>query len=214
MATRKAYIEQIRRLIYNGQPSDDATISVGLVNQWLQQAIGFAAKTNYIDSIKLDGIAYVNNSFYTNYKNLTVTTDEQFIYKVVLPHSPFGIGQDEGITMLQFKDSSSKQISQTVVFLTAYQKTYFDNMRPIPNKLMAYSEGKNVYIKSTILLTQYTANATMVSGGDSTDLNSEINVPADYYPVMTDYLVKNLLLELNQPVDSTNDGLDAPRGIQ
>ena len=206
---RRTYIEQIRRSIYNGQPSDDATITIGLVNIWIEQAIGIAAKQNYKDNAMLDGIAYVNNSFYTNFKNLAVTEDEQFVYKVELPQIPFGIGYNEGISTLQFKDNESRQLSQNVVWLTQNQKTFSQNMRPIPNKILAYSQGKFVYISSTLLLSSYTANVTMVSGGDSTDLDSELNVPSDYIPVMTDYIIKQLLLERNNPVDATNDGLDA-----
>ncbi len=82
-------------------------------------------------------------------------------------------------------------------------------MQPIPNKLLAYSQGKFIYVLSTIQLQQYTANVTMVSGGLSTDLNSELNVPADYHPIMVEYLKKQLMFERQVPVDVTNDGLDA-----
>lgn len=205
---RRTFIERIRRLIYNGQPSDDATITVGLVNNYLQDAIAFAVKQNYKDSLSIDGVSYVNNSFYTNFKGLSVSEDEQFIWKVALPEIPIALGANEGVPMLQFKDAQSKQISQTVVWLTQAQRSYFQNMRPIPNKIMAVSEGKNVYVYTDILLSQYTANVTMISGGLSTDLDGELNVPADYYPAMTEYLMKILIAELNQPKDVTNDGED------
>lgn len=207
--TRRGFIELVRRQIYGGQPSNDAEITIGLVNEWLEQAIAFAAKTNYIESGKIDGINYVNNSFYTTFKALSVTADETFVYKVTLPQIPFGIGQDEGIKMLQFKDSSSQQISQTVIWLTQNQKTFYQNMRPIPNKLIAYSEGGSVFVLSTLLLTQYTANVTMVSGGDKTNLDSTLNVPNDYFPQMIEYLKKELMFQRSVPVDATNDGLDA-----
>jgi len=67
--TRYALIERILRQIYNGQPSDDSSITYNLVNQWLNDAIGLAVKKNYTDSIQMDGIAYINNSFYTTYTN-------------------------------------------------------------------------------------------------------------------------------------------------
>lgn len=206
---RRAFIEMVRRDIYGGQPSDDASITVGLVNVWLEQAIGVAAKSNYTDSIKLDGIAYINGSFYTTYKDLTVSNDEQFLYKITLPHLPFGLGADEGISTLKFKDSTSRQISQSVIWLTQNQRAYYQNMRPIANKLLAYSEGGFVYVISTIILIPYTAHVTMVSGGDSTDLNSTLNVPSDYYPVMIEYLKQQLMFERNVPVDNVNDGRDA-----
>ena len=208
--TRRAYIEMVRRQIYGGQPSDDATITINLVNLYLEQAIAYAAKTNYKENIAIGGISYVNNSFYTTFKGLSVTADEQFIWKITLPQIPFGIGADEGISTLQFKDGDTNQLSLPVVWLTQNQKTYYQNMRGIPNKLLAYSEGKSVYAISTILLNAYTANVTLISGGDSTDLSSNLNVPNDYFPVMMQYLQSQLLLEKAQPVDSTNDGIDIP----
>lgn len=207
--TRKVFIERFLRQIYGGQPSDDATITYGLINVWLQDAIALAAKTNYIDSVKLDGIAYINGGFYTTYKNLSVTSDEQFTYKVTLPHIPIGVGQNEGVSTLQFKDNTSRQLSQSVIWLTEAQRAFFNNMRPIPNKTSAYQEGEYIYIKSTLILTPYTAHVCMISGGDSTDLNSTLNVPSDYFPIMMQYLQQQLLLEKAQPVDVSNDGLDA-----
>lgn len=207
--TRRAYIEQVRRLIYGGQPDDDAEITVGLVNTWLQQAIGVAAKTNYTDNYKLDGISYVNGSFYTTFKNLSVSYDSQFLWKITLPHIPFGIGNGEGVSTLVFKDNDSNQLSYPIVWLTQNQRTFQRGMRTIPNKLLAYSEGEFIYIMSTLLLSDYTAQMTMVSGGDSTNLDSTLNVPADYIPVMTDYLRTNLMFERMVPKDVTPDGNDA-----
>lgn len=206
--TRKAYIEQIRRLIYGGQPNDDATIGVNLVNVWLDQSIAFAAQKNYTGNIAIDGISYVNNSFYTVFKGITPTSDEQFLWKVTLPQIPVGIGENMGVSTIQFKDATTGQISQPVVWLTENQRTFYQGMRPIPNKLLGYQQGQYVYVISTLLLNQYTASVTMVSGGDSTDLNSTLNVPPDYFPVMTDYLTKQLMFERQVPVDLTNDGTD------
>ena len=81
-------------------------------------------------------------------------------------------------------------------------------MRAIPNKVLAYSEGGYVYALSTIQLSQYTASVTMISGGDGTDLNSTINVPDDYFPLVVDYLKQQLMSSLSVSVDSANDGRD------
>jgi len=207
--TRIQYIEQIRRLIYGGQPDDDAEITIGLVNVWLSQAVAVAAKANYTDSIKLDRVAYVNNSFYTTFKTLQVTEDEQFLWKVNLPHLPFGIGTSEGVSTLVFRDNESRQLSYPVIWLSQNQRSYARGMRTIPNKLIAYSEGEFVYVESTLILSDYTAQVTMVSGGSSTDLQSTLNVPADYIPVMTEYLRTQLMFERSVPKDVTHDGLDA-----
>lgn len=208
---RRTYIERIRRLIYGGQPPAEANITIGLVNNYLQDAIAVAAKTNYTDNLKLEGIASVNNSFYTTFKSLAVTSDEQFLWKITLPQLPVGIGGIEGISKVIFKDSSSNQLSYPVVLLTENQVSFQRGMRAIPNKLLAYPEGEFVYVMSTLLLSDYTAQVTMVSGGSSTDLDSTLNIPADYFPIMTEYLKAQLMFQRNVPQDLQNDGTDVIR---
>ena len=206
--TRNIFIERILRQIYNGQPSDDSSITYSLVNQWLNDAIGLAAKKNYTDGIQMDGIAYVNNSFYTTFKDLTVELGniDNVTYSIDLPQIPVALGKNEGIATLQFvKD---KLASQTAIPLSINQVAYIDNLRPIQNKILYWTEGKNIYAKSLIPLTAYTANVRMVSGGDSTDLNSTLIVPDDYVPMIVEYIKGQLAFERSRPIDTSNDGVD------
>jgi hypothetical protein len=207
--TRRTYIELIRRQIYGSQPSNDAEITVNLVNKWLNIAIAAAAKQNNKDNLAIDGINYVNNSFYTIFKGLAVTNDENFLWKVTLPQLPLGIGTSEGISTLEFKDAETNQVSYPAVMMSENQRSFSRGMRGIPNKVLAYSQGGYIYALSTIQLSQYTASVTMISGGDSTDLSSTINVPDDYFPVIVEYLKQQLMFQRQVAVDVTNDGLDA-----
>lgn len=211
--TRRVYIEMIRRQIYGGMPTADATITVNLVNKWLDIAIAAAAKQNYRDNVAIDGINFVNNSFYTTFKNLSVTKDEQFLWKVELPQLPLGIGTSEGISTLTFKDSDTAQISYPVVWLSENQRSFYRGMRQIPNKVLAYSQGEYVYAISTIQLSQYTATVTMISGGTSSDLGSTVNVPDDYFPIIVEFMKAQLMFERQAPVDTANDGLDAINSV-
>lgn len=206
--TREHFIEQLIRQIYGGQPTQDASITKGLVNQYLEQGVAVAAKQCYKEVLQLDGIGYVNNSFYTTFKGIAVTKDEQFLWRVTLPQIPVGIGYNEGIGTMVFKDSTN-QISLPVVWLSENQKSLINTMRQIPNKILAYPEGEFVYAYSTIILSDFTASVTMISGGDSTDLTSTFNVPSDYVPVIVEYIKAQLGFEREQPVDSANDGTDA-----
>ena len=206
--TRNIFIERILRQIYNGQPSDDSSITYSLVNQWLNDAIGLAAKKNYTDGIQMDGIAYVNNSFYTTFKDLTVELGniDNVTYSIDLPQIPVALGKNEGIATLQFvKD---KLASQTAIPLSINQVAYIDNLRLVQNKILYWSEGKNIYAKSLIPLTSYTANVRMVSGGDSTDLESTLIVPDDYVPMIVEYIKGQLAFERSRPIDTSNDGVD------
>jgi hypothetical protein len=207
--TREIFIERILRQIYNGQPSDDSNITFGLVNQWLNDAIGIAVKNNYKESIQLDGVAYINNAFYTSFKGLSVTAvgNEGNTYQVSLPQIPIGVGKNEGIAMLQFVDTTVSKTSNTAMPLSMNQVAYFDLMRPVQNKILYWNEGLLVYIKSNILLTKYTANVKMISGGDSTDLTSTLLIPDDYIPTIVEYIKGQLAFEMSRPIDNSNDGV-------
>jgi hypothetical protein len=205
--TRSQLIEQIIRQVYGNQPTDDASITPNLVNQFINQGIGVAVKLNYKDAIQMDGVGYVNNSFYTTFKGLPITQDEAFKWKIALPSIPLGVGQDEGISTLVFKNNDGK-VSLPVIWLSQNQVTYYQSLPTIANKILAYSEGGFVYALSPLLLDQYTATVTLISGGDSTNLSSTLNVPDDYISVITEYAVKSLMAARAQIQDSANDGND------
>jgi len=206
--TRYQLIERILRQIYNGQPSDDSNITYGLVNQWLNDAIGAAAKKNYTDNIQLDVVSYINKSFYTTFKNLDIyaETVDNVTYRVDLPSIPVALGRNEGVATLQFV--GDKKTSQTAIPLSMNQIAYQEQLRPIQNKIAYWVEGQNIYVKSSIPLTSYKATIRMVSGGDSTDLDSTLIIPDDYMPVVVEYIKGQLVFEKSRPIDQSNDGVD------
>jgi len=206
--TRYALIERILRQIYNGQPSDDSSITYNLVNQWLNDAVGLAVKKNYTDSIQMDGVAYVNNSFYTTFTNIDINAEsvDTVTYSIDLPVIPYALGKNEGVSMLQFV--GDKKTSQTAIPLSMNQVAYIEQLRPIQNKILYWIEGKNIYVKSSIPLTQYKATLRLISGGDSTDLTSTLIVPDDYMPMVIEYIKGQLAFERSRPIDQSNDGVD------
>ena len=205
--TRKTFIERILRQIYNGQPSDDSNITFNLVNQWLNDAIGVAAKKNYTDSIQMDGVAYVNNSFYTSYSGLTITSVNNTTFKFTLPQIPVALGKNEGLATLNFSNNNTPTTFGAVP-LSMNQVGYQDTLRPIQNKVVYWPQGQEVYMSTGIPLTAYKANIRMVSGGDSTDLNSTLIIPDDYVPIMVEYIKAQLAFERSRPIDTSNDGVD------
>ena len=204
--TRYALIERILRQIYNGQPSDDSNITYNLVNQWLNDAIAIAARKNYSDNMQMDGVAYVNNSFYTSFNGLSVSNVNPTTYSIDLPSIPYALGKDEGVATLQFVASGKE--SQTAIPLSINQIGYQEQLRPIQNKLLYWIEGKNIFVKTSILLSSYKANIRMINGGDSTDLQSTLIVPDDYVPMMIEYIKNQLAFEKSRPIDQSNDGVD------
>ncbi len=205
--TRYIFIERIIRQIYGGQPTADSDITFNLVNEYLNDGIGIAAKKNYTDAIQLDGIGYVNNSFYSTFKGISISADENFKWSFPLPQVPVGVGRNEGISDLLFKSADNK-ISLNAIPLSINQQGYSRSMRPVPNKVLYYYQGNMCFVLTTIPMDLYTAQVTMISGGDSTDLDSNINVPDDYFPIIVEYIKGQLAFERAQPQDLNVDGVD------
>lgn len=206
--TRYALIERILRQIYNGQPSDDSSITYNLVNQWLNDAIGLVVKKNYTDNIQMDGVAYVNNSFYTTFTNIDITPEsvDNLTYSLILPTIPYSLGRNEGVATLQFV--GDKKTSQTAIPLSMNQVPYIEQIRPIQNKILYWVEGKNIFVRTTIPLSNYKATLRMISGGNSSDLSSTLIVPDDYVPMIVEYIKGQLAFERSRVIDQSNDGVD------
>ncbi len=205
--TRLELIQRLRRQIYGGFPTDDASITDNLINLWINDGCGIAAKQNYKENLQLDGVAYVSNSFYSTFKGIAIAEDENDLYKFTLPQIPLGLGATEGISRIIFKDILNN-LSYPAVILSQNQVSVQRGMRPIPNKILCYPEGGFAYAITSILMNNYTASVTMISGGNSTDLNSVLNIPNDYINIIVEYVKAQLAFERMQPVDVVNDGSD------
>ena len=206
---RDVFIELVSRKVHSGFFSDDTQITNNLIGTYVEPAIGIAAQKCYGDNLNIEGVGFVNNSFYTTFKNLIITSDGNFIWKVTLPEIPMGLGAINGISRFVIKDDVSPQTSYPVVLMTEAQVSIYKGMRPIPNKVLGWPEGEFLYIISTLLLSTYTGQATMISGGDPTDLDSELNVPANYINIMVDWIYGQLMQERMTPQDRSNDGNDS-----
>ena len=208
MATRRELIQRVLRNVYGDFPSQDSSITENLVNTYINTAIGVATRNAYRDSIQIDGVAYLNNSFYTTYKGITFSSDEKFLYKIALPEIPKGLGKNEGIASLTVKTLDGN-LSYDAIPLSTNQASYYKEITPKPQKLAYYSEGGFAYVFSKLILSSgYTANIRMASGGDASDLDSVLNVPDDYISVIFDYCVEKLRLERNSARDLISDGND------
>lgn len=208
MATRGAFIESILMQIYGGKITDDAEITDNLVNLYLQEGIAAAAQAAYKSSIQIDGVGYVNNGFYTTFSGLPITQDptDNQCYSFTMPEIPVGISANMGLAEVRFKAEGFTSLPG--IPLSINQWGYFDSMRPIPNKILLMPEGKSVRAKTPLILSNYTATIKMISGGDASNLNSELNVPPDALPIIRDYVVQKLLAQRTIPQDNISDGQD------
>lgn len=204
---KRILIEQISRLVHNGFATDDTDVTEELINLYINQGVALAAKNNYKEAIQLEGIGFVNNSFYSTYKGISITADEDNLWSLTLPLVPIAVGRNEGISRLIFKNSKNN-LSYDAIPLSTNQLGFTRSMRGIPNKVLYYVEGGNAKVLTSINMSEYTANVTLISGGDSTNLDSQLNVPDDAIPMIIDYAMKLLVAEMNMKTDLANDGVN------
>jgi hypothetical protein len=206
--TRGAFIESILMQVYGQKPTDDSEITYNLVNLYCAEGIAVAAQAAYKSAIQIDGVGYINNGFYTTFSGLTITQDptDNLCWVFTLPEIPVGVSANMGIAELRFKADGFTSLP--AIPLSMNQWGYFDSMPPIVNKIMYLPEGKLVRAKTPLILSQYTATVKMISGGDVSNLNSDLNVPPDYLPVCRDYIIQKLMAERSVPADVYNDGTD------
>lgn len=204
--TRGQFIESVLMQVYGGKPTDDAEITYNLGNLFVQEGIGLAAQTSYKSAIQIDGVGYINNGFYTTFSGISISQDstDNLCWVFTLPEIPVGINANMGIAEIRFKKDAYTSLPG--IPLSMNQWGYFDSMPPISNKLMYLPEGKVVRTKSTIILSQYTATVKMISGGDVSNLNSELNVPPDYLPIIREHVYNQLMKLRAAPQDTINNG--------
>lgn len=208
--TRYQLIEQILRAVYGDQPRDDSTITPNLVNQYINQGLALAVHNQYKESLQIDGVSYINNSFYSTYKNIPIVQDQNLLWRVQLPSVPLAIGRNDAVADVRLVKDNNEGIDG--IPLSINQKGYQFTMKRIPNRFLYYYEGDKLFILSSLLLNLYTANITLVSGGgagnnSTTDLNSTLNAPEDIIPLIVEYVVKALMAMRQVPQDITNDGV-------
>lgn len=209
---RNALIQRIWQQVSGGYASDDSMLTPELINQYVGDGIGIAAQLAYVGSIKLDGIAYINNSFAYTYSGLTITQEDIFTYKVALPQIPFALGQNEGLQSLKIQSDNPNGAtgkSYDCIPMTLNQISINNGRRKIFGKYEYWYEGEYAYVQTTgqDLSIGFTAIARLISGGDSSDLTSTVNIPDDYIPTIIQYVQKQLGIELMMPQDVSNDGV-------
>jgi hypothetical protein len=204
--TRKVLIEQIRRMLYGGIPTDDANITEKEINLYINEALAYMAKVNYTDSIKLDGIETVSDVFYLTFKNLAIVKDNDTgYYSLDLPQVPLGLARGYGISTVTFPTSTG--LAKSPIPISVRELDYMDSLKQPPSKIFYWPEGKKLWFKSYTNLVGKFAIVRMVST-ETSDMDAELNVPQEYITDIINLVMGQLRPRKATPQDSTNDGLD------
>jgi hypothetical protein len=204
--TRNELIAQIRRMYYGGVPAEEASLREKEVNQYINQAIALVAKENYVDYIKMDGVENVDDAFYTTFKNFSISKDNDTgYYYTTLPHPPIGLSRGYGIADVTFPVSTG--LAKNPIPISPRELEYVDMVKIPPSKIFFWCEGDKLYFKSYINLVGKSPIVRMISNENS-DLNAELNVPAEYIPSMINWIMTQLNIRKQMSGDLIREGVD------
>jgi len=204
--TRRELIAQIRRIYYGGLPTEDAGLREKEVNLYINQAIALMAKKSYTDAINIDGIENIDDAFYTTFKGLTVSKDNDTnYYYTTLPHPPIGLSRGYGIADVTFPVSTG--LAKAPIPISPRELDYMDNLRLPPSKIFYWCEGDKLYFKSYVDLTTKNPIVRMVSYENS-NLDAELNVPGEYIADILTWVMGQLDMRRKMMGDAIKDGLD------
>lgn len=207
--TRKMVLETIQRLMLGGMPSDDTELTINLINQHLNAAIGYAAKTNYKEELQLNGIENVSDAFYTSFTNINISKDQSTgWYNATLPQQPAGVGTGWDISNFMLTTGSGAKLFAHPISPREVEFLY--NGKKPCNEIFYWVNRDTVSLHSGQDLTKYKANVRMIST-QSSDLDSVVTIPDGYMPVVVKYLSEVLGVEVQRPVDSSSDGVETPQ---
>lgn len=205
--TRRELIAQVRRMYYGGLPTEESGLREKEVNMYVNNAIAFVAKQNYVDSIKIDGIETVSDAFYATFTGLSLTLDATTgYYYATLPHPPLGLSRGYGLASVTFPVSTG--LAKAPVPISPRELDMIDNLKKPPSKIFYWAEGDKLMFKSPYYnLTGKNAIVRMIST-ENTDLDSELNVPQEYIPDMLAWIMTQLSARKQMAGDAIKDGID------
>lgn len=206
--TRKTLCELIQRRLAGGDVSDDFSPKLDEINLWLNHGIAASAFKNYTDSVQIDGIEFVSESFYITLGGLTINKDENTgWYFANLPSSPYALPKGYDITMVAIQGNG--KLSKGLVRKDAVKHNAHDSLPKPPNKIFWWVDSKALWmdsftpIQSNTLTLRMAASAGGVYQGGISD---ELRVPDDAIPYVIEYVLK----VFGQPAiqDTSNDGIN------
>jgi|SRR5882757_626108 len=207
--SRLQVLETVQRLLLGGMASDDTELTLALINQHLNAAIGYAAKTNYKEEIELNGIENVADAFYADFKSITITKDNTTgLYTATLPQQPVGLGAGWDIsTFMLITGSGAKMFAHAI---SPREVEFLYNTSGSCSEVFYWITGLTVSLHACKDITQYKANIRMISS-QATDWTTPVTLPDGYLPLVVEYMTKVLGVEVQRPIDISSDGVETPQ---
>jgi hypothetical protein len=203
--------EQIRTMLYNGIPSDDASFSLRYIAELVAQEVAVQARKNAFENSNAGETTYANDTFTSTFTNVAVTYNSTLKQNYsVLPQIPTALPNNQEIVSITPLGIIGRR--RQIVLMKNKDKFMQDMLPPVRGFILAYIEDGKLYYDNIQEYMFTSVNITMVGAISSTGdlLSANLNVPKNVESEIIGKIFQMLRASKGLPEDMVNDARDLP----
>ena len=203
--------EQIRTMLYNGVPSDDASFSLRYIAELVAQEVAVQARKNAFENSNAGETTYANDTFTSTFTNVAVTYNSTLKQNYsVLPQIPTALPNNQEIVSITPLGIIGRR--RQIVLMKNKDKFMQDMLPPVRGFILAYIEDGKLYYDNIQEYMFTSVNITMVGAISSTGdlLSANLNVPKNVESEIIGKIFQMLRASKGLPEDMVNDARDLP----
>lgn len=201
--------EQIRTMLYDGIPSDDAAFSLRFIAELVAQEVAVQARKNAFENSNAGETTYANDTFTSTFTNVTVTYNSTLKQNYsVLPQIPAALPNNQEIVNITPVGILGRR--RQIVLMKNKDKFMQDMLPPVRGFILAYIEDGKLYYDNIQEYMFTSVNITMVGAISSTGdlLSANLNVPKSSESEIIGKIFQMLRASKGLPEDVMNDARD------
>ena len=201
--------EQIRTMLYDGIPSDDAAFSLRFIAELVAQEVAVQARKNAFENSNAGETTYANDTFTSTFTNVTVTYNSTLKQNFsVLPQIPTALPNNQEIVSITPVGILGRR--RQIVLMKNKDKFMQDMLPPVRGFILAYIEDGKLYYDNIQEYMFTAVNITMVGAISSTGdlLSANLNIPKSSESEIIGKIFQMLRASKGLPEDVVNDARD------
>jgi hypothetical protein len=201
--------EQIRTMLYDGIPSDDAAFSLRFIAELVAQEVAVQARKNAFENSNAGETTYANDTFTSTFTNVTVTYNSTLKQNFsVLPQIPTALPNNQEIVNITPVGILGRR--RQIVLMKNKDKFMQDMLPPVRGFILAYIEDGKLYYDNIQEYMFTAVNITMVGAISSTGdlLSANLNIPKSSESEIIGKIFQMLRASKGLPEDVVNDARD------
>jgi hypothetical protein len=201
--------EQIRTMLYDGIPSDDASFSLRYIAELVAQEVAVQARKNAFENSNAGETTYANDTFTSTFTSVAVTYNSTLKQNYsVLPQIPTALPNNQEIVSITPLGIIGRR--RQIVLMKNKDKFMQDMLPPVRGFILAYIEDGKLYYDNIQEYMFTSVNITMVGAISSTGdlLSANLNIPKSSESEIIGKIFQMLRASKGLPEDVMNDARD------